>query len=291
MKSIIIKLVIGTTACFFLSFLTATIGGANSRSPYPRSLMEKYAQNIKEGTPSAYQKDFTEELEDLEIQTTNTDLDIVMGSKGVHANLKGTFAGKAEESFSSEIQGKKLIIRIDETKGQNGFHFNLNGEGNSLALNIPPTISRILFKTVSGDVKAAHLKVKVLEAETTSGDLTVENSDLSGLHFRTVSGDLRCRECKIDDFEGKSVSGDISLELSKMDPKIEAHTTSGDIEIRFAKKPDVKLTFSAVSGELALDPAYGKAQEDSHSVEMVLGKGQGSIATHTVSGDVKIGKL
>jgi DUF4097 and DUF4098 domain-containing protein YvlB len=288
MKSIIIKLLVFTLACFFISTIAAKVGGINYPHNYPQSLMDKYAGVMKEGTESSFQAALPSDgIEELEIQTTSTDLKLE-NDLHITANLKGSFPGTAIEAFSSEVQGKKLIIRINETTS--GLTFNMGG-GRQLSLKVPSTITNVMFKTVSGDADIQEFHLKSLDAETTSGDVKIEKADVGNLVVKTVSGDLHCHECRLDSFQGRSVSGDIYLKLLKADSRLEANTTSGNVEVQFAQKPSARLMFSSVSGDFVLEPEFGKSIEDDHQVDMKIGSGKGLIAAKTVSGDLKVGKF
>ncbi len=121
-----------------------------------------------------------------------------------------------------------------------------------------------------------------LSARTKSADIVVRGT-LGGLNVNTASGDV-----EVDRVTGgvnvKSASSDFS---ARDVGAVSIQTASGDIDIERARGP-VNLT--TVSGDISIEEAYDNISANSVSGDQdhrsVM---RGIVASHSVSGDVRIG--
>lgn len=290
MKSFIIKLAVFTAGCFLFSFVAAKIAGVDK---YPENLVERYALKFREGKKVSFTKKFTMAgAEELELETRSGDVELLYADEpnDFTAVVEGIFEGTPEQILQADMLGKKLVMKLNENRNKSGFSIDFENELKALTLKIPRSVKKVSLKTVNGDLHAKKMKLETIAMGATSGDLELEEFELASLEAATVSGDVSCQNCKIGTLESKTTSGDVSLTLKNGDVNLVATTTSGGVELKFSEKPSARLEFTATSGDLNLDPDFGKAEEDAKSASIKIGAGKGKLLITTTSGDVTIGK-
>jgi hypothetical protein len=288
-KNIILKVAGLAAACFLISFAAAKLAGV---AKYPDDLGRRYMVKLSEGHEVSFDQEILiEGVDEIEIETVSSDIRISQNAaKDAQGKMRAKFHGPDYLGFTSIRAGNKLYLKVaNKTEKQNGLQWNFDELGNELTLDLPAQVKRIAVKTVSGDVAAKAVRWEKLSVAGTSSDVNLEEAELGTFELKTVSGDVRCGRCKLGSLSAGTVSGDISLLLSGAAPQIVAGTTSGDVELRFEQRPSVKLEISSVSGDIALDPAFGKVAEDARRAALAIGGGKGRVAVKTLSGDVRIG--
>ncbi len=129
--------------------------------------------------------------------------------------------------------------------------------------------------TVSGDVKARHLRSNV-RASSVSGNVTI-----------STTGRAR----------SSTVSGDIDVEMASLDWKeLSFNTVSGDVTLRLPKAFAAAVEFQSVSGDLNTDfditlehPGHRLFGANVHGT--IGGGGDRTLKVKTVSGDLRIEKM
>jgi DUF4097 and DUF4098 domain-containing protein YvlB len=224
----------------------------------------------------------------IELDTVSIDVKLATTvSDDNHFTFMGDARNFSPEDIHFEFEGEVLKIFIDENK-KNVFNLLSASESPSITLNIPNSLVSVKIKTVSGDITSENLKLVKLETISTSGDINFSSSNVDELTARSVSGDMNFNG-DLKKLSQKTTSGDVKIELKNTSPDINIVTVSGDTEILFSQKPDVKLQFSSVSGELEIKLAGLEENiESSKSVQKTIGKGTGQLEIKSVSGDVLI---
>jgi hypothetical protein len=188
----------------------------------------------------------------------------------------------------------KLLTRID------GNHVTVRGEchivvfgscGASFVVHVPQGLA-VNVKTASGDVRAGGLSGPV-NLQVSSGDVDVTALS-GGTTAHVSSGDISAR----------ALSGQVVLETSSGDVSsfaltpgfVEAHASSGDVDVDLAKVPR-GVNASSSSGDVMISvprgPAAYDAQVDTSSGDHHIGVHTDSTAARrlravTSSGDVTI---
>ena len=151
---------------------------------------------------------------------------------------------------------------------KNGPNITINSlESFEVVYRIPKTISHVLFRSKSGNLRALDVQLENMDAETVSGNLK-------------FSG-------KADLAHAKTVSGNIKWTSEKGDPKVNFESVSGDIKVNFKSSPDFKVAFNTVSGSLKMDIDEKRTHIEGNN-SLKVGSGNGELNLKTVSGDVKI---
>lgn len=148
---------------------------------------------------------------------------------------------------------------------------------------------RTAVKSVSGDVTLDGVRSDIT-AQTVSGDL--ETRQLAGtLSFTTVSGDLTVVNGASDTVEAETVSGDLTLDLDlRPGGRIDCSSVSGDVTLRMPEGVGLRVEAKTMSG--SLDSAFDGVSTDRKpgSAKMLgqVGSGEGRLTARTVSGDVTL---
>lgn len=129
------------------------------------------------------------------------------------------------------------------------------------------------FKTSSGDIKLQGVRNAPLRAETSTGDITLINSEFEGgLELITSSGEVQLSNVRLtgnDSVYLKSDTGDVSFH----------EVTAGGVKMEI-ETGDVELTMVLVTGELRIEVDTGDVD--------VKRSDAGSIYLETDTGDVEM---
>jgi hypothetical protein len=122
-----------------------------------------------------------------------------------------------------------------------------------------------------------------LDARTKSADVSVRGT-LQGVNVATASGDVR-----MEDVDGglnvKTASGDVRAR--RVASGVNVQTASGDIEVDVARGP---INMQTASGDLTIGEAWDNVNASTVSGDQEHGAVyKGTIAAHSVSGDVQVG--
>jgi len=161
--------------------------------------------------------------------------------------------------------------------------------------------------TSSGDQDYININVDDFLASSSSGQLTIDDSEFVRTRISTSSGDVDIRQLisetnriettsgqvRIEDYSGNlnfsSSSGYLNASFGTEGDEIIADTSSGDVTLIFGSESGFKLTTNTSSGEfksefpLTLKGDYGK-----DSVNGTVGDGIGLVKIGTSSGDITI---
>lgn len=233
--------------------------------------------DLYEKTELVYEKTFTEEVNKLDIITTNNDVKILeKETEGIEVKI---YDRKDAKPTASVKDNTLYIENKDEVRI--GFSFGINGnsrieisvpKGTIYDLNINGTSSDvdslIDLKNVNIETKSGDINLKDTintTIHTTSGDVSVGNSNV--LEIITTSGDIKTNNIK-ESIYAKATSGDFLL--GDINGKLTLNTTSGDIKINkvnLKENSSIKVT----------------------SGDVVIGKTNDIyIDAHAISGDTKI---
>ena len=238
---------------------------------------------LYEKTELIYEKDFTEEVTNLKVLTTNNDVRIEE-SELDHINVKvydrkdakpeayienDTLVIKNKDDirigFSFGIMGSSKIVitvpkdstydlDVEGTSSDIDSLINLKGvniDTKSGDINIKDSINTII-NTTSGDVKTGNVKESIY-AKATSGDFLLGNIN-GKLTLNTTSGDIKINSVNITkDSSIKVISGDVVISKTN-DIYIDAHAISGDVKVNTNnRKSDYELKINTTSGDIIVN--------------------------------------
>ena len=164
------------------------------------------------------------------------------------------------------------------------------------AINVDDLGGALRVETVSGDVRAGH--VREAEVTTSSGDVSIDPVN-GRVRVRTVSGDV-----KVTQSETANASPEITVESSSGDVewwgrsatgyRVEARTVSGNVSIAVSNVGAFGVRFTTVSGELNDTLGTGAALSENggtaegHYRSQGSYGAEGSITVSTTSGSLTL---
>lgn len=179
----------------------------------------------------------------------------------------GGSLGDGVEKLEIDGGGNHLDIRVRYPESRGWFGGDSNAEPSRLEIKVPRAVVLDL-EAVSADIDVTGVDSKGLEAESVSGNVTVD-ARAAEASISSVSGDLQLR---IDtrELSMESVSGDINAN-GNIRGSLRAEVVSGDLDITTGELNEVRL--SSVSGDVQLQAALANS---------------GRLSAETVSGDLKL---
>lgn len=238
---------------------------------------------LYEKTELVYEKDFTQEIDNLKINTTNNDVRIeendtstinvkVYDRKGIkpeaYVEKSTLIINNKKESkigiFTGINGSSKIIISVPKNK-----LYNLNVKGVSTDTDSLVDLKDVKISTKSGDTVLKNNENVSINA--ISGDIDVEKINKL-ISIKTTSGDTN-----IGEVNGKitleATSGDVTIDKVNLLENSYIRVVSGDITI--GKTNEIYLdTKAVVSGDIKINKNYRKAD-----IELKM---------KTTSGDVRI---
>lgn len=207
-----------------------------------------------------YDEEITTPIKKLEIETKSADVRIESNNSD-----KISLKVYAEDQEDIHYKTENETLNIKENKN----HFCIgicNIPTTEIIISIPKTQEyEVSLTTVSGDVYIEEAQISSLHLKTTSGDIRVQSAKEAVV--TTTSGDISLN--KVENLKLTTTSGD--AELREVIGSCQIKTTSGDIEIDTLKiNRNSKIT--SVSGDIEI-------QRNSNSY----------VKTETVSGEVRVG--
>jgi lia operon protein LiaG len=148
--------------------------------------------------------------------------------------------------------------------------------------------AELVLDSTSGDMKLDKISSEKIRIESTSGDVVVR--DYTGnIDVSNTSGDISLISgTENEDIFVKTVSGDIFVEqddVSDMDIKV----TSGDVRIALPQESEFKLDASTLSGEIEHDFPLKIESSSRRNLEGYIGDSDYRITVNTTSGDITVG--
>ena len=216
--------------------------------------------DLYEKTELVYENTFTEEVNKLNIVTTNNDVKIE--EKDVE-NIEVRIYDRKDAKPTAEVKDNTLYIdNKDEVRI--GFSFGILGNSR-IEITVPKgTTYDLKVDGTSSDVDSL-IDLKEVNIDTKSGDITLKNTINTTID--TTSGDIKTGKTSKSLYV-KTTSGDISAD--EVNGKLTLNTTSGDIKIN-----KVNLTSNSSIKVTSGDIVIGKTNDI-------------YIDAHAISGDIKV---
>ena len=168
--------------------------------------------------------------------------------------------------------------------------------GGDLSVNGVEIADTAVLTASSGDIKLQRVKCGGrLEATASSGDIQLKQLDAPGVRVRTTSGDAECHGLRAGAAAFAAVSGDLELKDLAVETVLTCETTSGDVELKRAIAPEIRLSTASGDINVALTKDCGRvavrAVSRSGDVEAPFADvpdARCTIQANSVSGDIEI---
>ena len=200
------------------------------------------------------------------------------------ADFIKTEGGKIEINMDSIGRAMKSLGEMIKMQFAEGVKVGFGSSWGAVTIQVPThAMPHVKILTTSGDIDVQDVELTDLEVTTTSGDFIIdldEEQHVERLDLRTTSGDMDITAFA-DRLNATSVSGDVEIE-GQVDALF-VNTVSGDIKVR----ADVRnISFKAVSGDVGLDFDSDEIRDVNGStvsgdIDIYLPDGIGTMAIHT----------
>lgn len=212
-------------------------------------------------------------IENVRIETTSTDIEVVRGSSSeIIVEIDGEQSKREANKFRLNVteKGDRLEITYKRVKEFFSFGFAFNQDV-TLRVTLPEkTFNEVVVDSVSGDVEMDAVSAKRVDAKTVSGDLELQQIQSTNLmSIKSTSGDIDVDQADLNEFKIGSISGTVEVH-SLIAVNGEIKTTSGDINVDLEKEME----------SLAIDSTSG-------DIDVNLEKEIESLILDTTSGDVQ----
>lgn len=213
----------------------------------------------------------TEEIRSLEINTTDTSLDVII-KKGTQESVTLDIVRKETQTVDYSVSDGKLSVGTSKIKNWFANLFNF-GYGTAITVTLPEKeYERLSVRTSAGDVRISGF--------TFSGDVSINTS----------SGDVRLASINADSLCASTTSGEIEITRAKAVNAFSLNATSGDIDVSeiIANKLSVDGTSSDIEIDKATLGSIDKISSTSGEIELSEVLTTGTVIIKTTSGDTKI---
>ncbi|WP_167449409.1 DUF4097 family beta strand repeat-containing protein [Halobacillus trueperi] len=257
------------------------------------------------------QERFTEEINNLHVESTSVDVEIVkVDGEAWSITLSGTVYEKDKEYFKlfHERQGENLTLRVTEEKTRFGIQMRKDMK---LLIEVPvETVGSLMVDTSSGDIDIKGIAINHSTLTASPGDVTIADVVHENLQIQTSSGDVLLKKVRsgntdIHTSSGEvfgekfdygtglfgSSSGEIRIQATKMLGDVTASTSSGDIRFFYEEEPaSCKLVYQSNSGEAQINwTGLNYEVKKENEVRGTKAEGEFHLTVETSSGDLKVG--
>ncbi|MCK7592135.1 DUF4097 family beta strand repeat-containing protein [Pseudomarimonas salicorniae] len=294
-------------ACFALLALNAPLALAQEDIDERRSL----------------DADASVEIQNMQgsITVTGSDIDGIV--------IRGRL-GEGARKLEVEGDERRLKIKVDYPESGGGWRSWWGGGAvgdSDLRIELPRGVSlsvstvsasievdnvdgpRLSLETVSGRVRATSASPEV-EADSVSGDITLDLGAATELDLESVSGDIELRGIVNGRLKAESVSGDLDLQPQGRLKDARVSVVSGDVLLDAALDGAARAVINSLSGDVVvslpsdasaalrietfsgrIDSAVGKVEKEEYGpgarLNHRLGAGEADLRLESFSGNVR----
>ena len=199
--------------------------------------------------------------------------------------------GKIEIDMNGFRQSMKSFGEKIKLTFANGLNIDIGRSDDNITIQVPDNaVPHVKLLTASGDISVQDAELTELDVTTTSGDIDIDldaDQRLERLELRTTSGDVEA-DAYADLASISSTSGDV--DVNGQYRKLSISTISGDMDVR----ADIEnMSFGAISGDVDLifesnmiRKVCGSTISGDIDINLPNGIGTMAIQTQTRSGDV-----
>jgi DUF4097 and DUF4098 domain-containing protein YvlB len=264
----------------------------------------------------------------VEIQNMQGSI-VVTGGDRADVVIRGQL-GEGARKLLIEGDDKRLKIKVDYPDSGGGWRGWWGGGSlgdTDLRIELPRGVSltassvsasievedvdgpRLTLETVSGRLRATSASREV-EADSVSGDLTLQLSAADQVDLESVSGDIELRGSVVGRIKAEAVSGDLDLQLQGQLKDARISVVSGDVLLDAALASSGRAVVNSLSGDVVvtlprtvsaalrietfsgrIESEVGKVEKEEYGpgakLSHRLGDGDGELRLESFSGNVR----
>lgn len=240
-------------------------------------------------------------VEKIKIESSSADIKVIEENR---EDILVRFDTRENGAYLRTKKGETTYIEI--VSPMNGFRV---GNQNKLTVYVPESYEGdVDIENSSGDVWMEKLNVEELAVEVSSGDIELKEIENKKMKLEVKSGDIQVVEAKTTSLEIDTTSGDVHID--KFMGEIMGNTTSGDVEISYAKEMnnlqyattsgDIKVNYgkvpidgifemSVISGDMDMNVTMNTVEkQDEKNIRGSIGNGTYKVILNASSGDIEI---
>lgn len=230
-------------------------------------------------------KDFSK----IEIDLSSSDLTVLPTTeKEITVELNGKISKKLKKKIKLDVKERDNTLKI-ELKDEDQIKFNIGVMivDTNVEVYLPEKIYESLkIDLSSGDIEIENIKSKEFILEASSGDIIVRDLEATINQFHTSSGEIKASNI-IGNIAADTSSGDITIQNEEVTGDIKAEASSGNVTVEFEKEPSsLAIQFKANSGEgeVTLD-GVSYEEKSENEIRGKIGSGDFKLKVDTSSGD------
>lgn len=249
----------------------------------------------------------SENFDNLSIKISSQDVKILRAADGTAKVVCHEIPESAEVRAS--VQNGALEISYKEKNGKWYDNIHFGSIYSYIEVYIPDDISDIMIDTSSSDVKIKNVTCCNITVNSSSGDLAINDTVLSGtlnvtqssgdvsynkidaadISIETSSGDVKIENVTCCNITGKSSSGDLAINDTALSGALNIKQISGDVSFDNMDAADITIETSSgdVSGRLS-SPKVFIVKTSSGDVNVPESLTGAPCRIKTSSGDIKI---
>ena len=233
----------------------------------------------------------------------------------IHLNEGNSFKllvnGQISKKTIGEMQSSEWFtnkaIKIEENKMYIGFNNDTSIKG-IIDLNITlPAGSKVTcktinsaviikgaleveaIKTISGNIRVEDSNISNTDIESVNGIIQLENNKNLTSQIHSTSGDIIIRQCGLNKVKINSVNGDVYIGESdiSLETEVRIITTAGDIKVEKLNGPWKLVDATSRKGEIVIDWKGNSSPVNSQKICIKSG-GEGAVLySESLSGNIK----
>ncbi|WBW96288.1 DUF4097 family beta strand repeat-containing protein [Oceanirhabdus sp. W0125-5] len=261
--------------CFMIFMCTSALIGCDFNVGFNQNIEVKQTESAE----------FSKDINKISINSSSTDIKIIITKEDeIKANLYGTASSeKIVPELKIKVEKEEVNISIDYPKVVSSGSSSID-----LDVYIPEKYNNDLaIRTSSGDINIEEIELSNFKGESTSGDYKINDMTAKDISIKTSSGKVTLGNIEAANFNRISTSGDSIIENIKSE-EIVIKSSSGKVEINSIIADVLKGKSTSgdyylnevVSEEVEINASSGKVTFDK-----LLSQTTKSKAT---SGDLKI---
>ncbi len=229
-------------------------------------------------------------INEVYVCTSSPDINLIpIDGEEIKAHFHGDISTISEKNIPQlfcQTNGDKINIEV-KSSGFGSWTGNI-----MLDVYIPNTYSQnVSAKASSGDIKIENFNVTSLKCRTSSGDIDLKSINVENTTLHTSSGDITCVNFE-GNLDASTSSGDAFIDCATLsNSNMDVKSSSGDIEFKLPEDSQFNFKAKTSSGDITTEfPIAVLGTMSRKNFEGKIGDSNNTIKTRTSSGDIEIKK-